>query len=158
MKTFRRLLLHATTKEMVVEVWLVLHQQAADDNLAAIKLLLEYACGKPEDLELEERIQQLEALLERQPVAGTLRVTSIRGRLARLERLTGRLRRVPSPLDAVDLLTRMELATLHGGEDVGELWRRVRERMGVEDDGSGEERVRTIRASDAGHSASDAAS
>ncbi len=54
------------------------------------------------------------------------------------------LRRAPAALDAVDLLTRMELATLHGDEDVGELWRRVLERMGVEDDGSGEERVRAI--------------
>ncbi len=71
---------------------------------------------------------------------------SVKGRLARLERLAGRLRRAPSPLDVVDLLTRMELATLQGGEDVGELWRRVRERLGVEDDGSGEERVRAIRA------------
>ena len=73
---------------------------------------------------------------------------SIKGRLARLERLAGMLRRLPTPLDAVDLLTLMELATLHGGEDVGEVWRRVRERMGVEDDGSGEERVRAIRAGD----------
>ncbi len=69
---------------------------------------------------------------------------SIKGRLARLERLAGSLRRLPSPLDAVDLLTRMELSTGRGGEDVGELWRRVRERMGAEDDGTGEERIRTI--------------
>ncbi len=71
---------------------------------------------------------------------------SIKGRLARLERLAGTLRRLPASLDVVDLLTRMELATLHGGEDVGELWRRVRERMGVEDDGTGEERVAAILA------------
>ncbi len=32
-----------------------------------------------------------------------------------------------------------------GGEDVDELWRRVRERLGVEDDGSGEERITSIR-------------
>ena len=70
---------------------------------------------------------------------------SIKGRLARLERLAGRLRRVPTPLDAVDLLTRMELATLHGGEDVGEVCRRVRERQDAEDDGTGEERGRAIR-------------
>ncbi len=31
-----------------------------------------------------------------------------------------------------------------GGEDVGELWRRVRERMGGEDNGSGEERIAAI--------------
>ena len=37
---------------------------------------------------------------------------------------------------------------MQGGEDVGELWRRVRERMGVDDDGSGDERVRAIRAGD----------
>ncbi len=85
-------------------------------------------------------------------------MSSIKGRLSRLERLAGMLRRVPTPLDAVDLLTRMELSTGRGGEDVGELWRRVRERLGVEDDGTGEERVRAIRASDAGHSARDAAS
>ena len=52
---------------------------------------------------------------------------------------------MPASLDVVDLLMRMELATLQGGEDVGELWRRVRERMGAEDDGSGEERVAAIR-------------
>ncbi len=73
---------------------------------------------------------------------------SIKGRLARLEQLVARLRRMPASLDVVDLLTRMELATGQGGEDVAPLWRRVRERMGVEDDGTGEERVRAIRAGD----------
>ena len=52
---------------------------------------------------------------------------------------------MPAALDVVDLLTRMELATLQGEEDVGELWRRVRERMGAEDDGSGEERICRLR-------------
>ncbi len=67
------------------------------------------------------------------------------GRLARLERLAGRLRRVPASLDVVDLLTRMELYTGQGDEDVGELWRRVRERLGVEDDGTGEGRICRLR-------------
>ncbi len=73
---------------------------------------------------------------------------SIKRRLDRLEQLVARLRRLPASLDVVDLLTRMELATLQGEEDVGELWRRVRERMGVEDDGTRKERVRAIRAGD----------
>ncbi len=73
---------------------------------------------------------------------------SIKRRLDRLEAVLARLRRMPTSLDVVDLLTRMELYTGQGGEDVGDLWRRVRERMGVEDDGTGEERVRAIRASD----------
>ena len=75
-------------------------------------------------------------------------MSSIKGRIARLERLIGRPRRAPSSLDAVDLLTRMELATLQGGEDVAALWHRVRERLGVEDDGSGDERIAAIRAGD----------
>ncbi len=73
---------------------------------------------------------------------------SIKRRLDRLEQLVARLRRLSTSLDVVDLLTRMELSTGRGGEDVGELWRRVRERAGVEDDGTGEERVRAIRAGD----------
>ena len=52
---------------------------------------------------------------------------------------------MPASLDVVDLLTRMELSTGRGGEDVGELWRRVRERMGVEDDGTEEERIAEIQ-------------
>ncbi len=45
---------------------------------------------------------------------------SIKRRLDRLEQLVARLRRMPASLDVVDLLTRMALATLQGGEDVGE--------------------------------------
>ncbi len=70
---------------------------------------------------------------------------SIKRRLDRLEQLVARLRCVPASLDVVDLLTRMELSTGRGDEDVGEVWHRVRERLGVEDDGSGEGRICRLR-------------
>ena len=38
---------------------------------------------------------------------------------------------------AVDLVTLMDLATQHGGDDVGDLWQRNLAAMGVKDDGSG---------------------
>ncbi len=37
---------------------------------------------------------------------------------------------------AVDLVTLMDLATQHGGDDVGDLWRRNLAAMGVKDDAS----------------------
>ncbi len=63
-KGHRALLLAATTKEMVVEVWLVLYGCAQEGNMAAIKEFLDRTCGKAEDDELQERVDQLEALLE----------------------------------------------------------------------------------------------
>ncbi len=56
----------------VVHVWLVVVGKAKDGNMAAIREFLDRTCGKPEDFELEERIQQLEALLERHQSNGVL--------------------------------------------------------------------------------------
>ena len=53
-----------TAPEMVVEVWLVLYGCAKEGNMAAIKEFLDRTCGKAEDDELQERVEQLEALLE----------------------------------------------------------------------------------------------
>lgn len=51
----------------------------------------------------------------------------------------------PPRLDVVDVLTPMDLATLYDGtEDVAALWHRVREEIGVEDEGTGEERSAAI--------------
>ena len=63
-KEFRKLLLAATTKEMVVEIWLVLYQRAKEGQMPAIKEFLDRTCGKAEDDELQTRVEQLEALLE----------------------------------------------------------------------------------------------
>ena len=63
-------------------------------------------------------------------------------RIADLARRVRAFRR-PNSLDLVDTLTLMELSV--GGGDVVATWHRVRERMGVEDDGSGVERVRRLR-------------
>jgi hypothetical protein len=63
MKESRRLLLGATTPEMLVEVWLVLYLRAKEGNMGAIREFLDRTCGKPEDDELQERVEQLEALL-----------------------------------------------------------------------------------------------
>ena len=49
----------------------------------------------------------------------------------------------PDSLDLVDTLTLMELSV--GGGDVAETWHATREQLGVEDDGSGAERVRRLR-------------
>ena len=46
---------------------------------------------------------------------------SIKRRLDRLEQLVARLRRLPTSLDVVDLLTLIELSTGRGGDDVDEL-------------------------------------
>ena len=48
---------------MLTEVWLILHEKATEGNMAAIKLFLEYVAGKPEDEELRERLEQLEAMV-----------------------------------------------------------------------------------------------
>ncbi len=37
--------------------------QCGQGNMAAIKLFLEYVAGKPEDEELRERLEQLEAMV-----------------------------------------------------------------------------------------------
>ena len=71
-------------------------------------------------------------------------MTSLRARIERLERMAGRARGA-SRLDAVDAITLMDLATLGRSEDVAALWRRNLARMGLEDDGSGEERIANIR-------------
>lgn len=72
-------------------------------------------------------------------------MTSLRARVERLERMAGGLRG-PSRLDAVDVITLMDLATQGGSEDVAALWRRNLEETGVEDDGSREERIGGLRA------------
>ncbi len=63
----------------------------------------------------------------------------------RIADLARRLRvfRRPDSMDLVDTVTLMELSV--DGGDVAATWHRVRERMGVEDDGSGAERVRRLR-------------
>ena len=69
---------------------------------------------------------------------------------ARLKREIERLRAVlldqqrDDPLDVVDLLAAMELSV---GGDAAEVWHRHRERMGVEDDGPGEQRITSLLAS-----------
>ena len=64
-------------------------------------------------------------------------------RIADIERRIRALRR-PDDLDLVDTLTLMELSV--GGGDVAATWHATRERLGVEDDGSGAERIRRLRA------------
>ena len=46
-------------------------------------------------------------------------------------------RATPSLRDSLPFVTLMDLATQHGGDDVGDLWRRNLAAMGVKDDGSG---------------------
>jgi hypothetical protein len=70
-------------------------------------------------------------------------VSHLRARVARLERRAAALRRV-DPLDVVDVLTLMQLATA-AQADASATWHRHRQQMGVEDDGTGEGRVAAIR-------------
>ena len=66
----------------------------------------------------------------------------LRKRLDRVEAVLSRRRHA---LDLVDLLTRMRLSVEDPEADAAAVWHGVRERLGVKDDGSGEERVEAIR-------------
>ena len=63
-KLFRRLIRQATTREMVLDIWLVLYSEAKSGQSWAVKLFLDYTAGKPEDEELSQRMEELETLLE----------------------------------------------------------------------------------------------
>ena len=71
---------------------------------------------------------------------------SLKQRVTGLEQMAAQVCGPPR-LDVVDVLTPMDLATLYDGtEDDGELWHRVRGKIDVEDDGSGEGRIAAIEA------------
>lgn len=69
-------------------------------------------------------------------------MTKLSTRIADLERKLRGLVQHPSHLDLVDTLTLMELSV--GGGDVAEVWHATCERLGVEDDGTGEERIKRL--------------
>ena len=73
-------------------------------------------------------------------------MTKLSTRIADLERQLRRLVQRPDSLDLVDTLTLMELSV--GGGDVAATWHAIRRRLGVEDDGSGAERVRRLRSAE----------
>ncbi len=63
-KLFRRLIRQATTREMVLDIWLVLYSEAKSGQSWAVKLFLDYTAGKPEDEELSQRMEELEGMLQ----------------------------------------------------------------------------------------------
>ncbi len=71
-KAFRDVIYAATTREDIALVWVQLLLKAQAGNLTAIGMVLDRACGKPDDGDVEERIQQLVALLERHQSSGVL--------------------------------------------------------------------------------------
>jgi hypothetical protein len=64
--TFRAKLFHAVSYDDFAEIVQRLLQEAKSGESWAVKLTLEYLIGQPRDIELEERLQKLETILENQ--------------------------------------------------------------------------------------------
>ncbi len=64
-KAFRDVIYAATTREDVALVWVKLMLKAQGGNLRAIAMVLDRTCGKVEEVDTEERVQRMEALVGR---------------------------------------------------------------------------------------------
>lgn len=64
-KAFRDVIYAATTREDVAVVWVKLMLKAQGGNLKAIAMVLDRVCGRVEEVDTEERVQRMEALVGR---------------------------------------------------------------------------------------------
>ena len=64
MKRVRQLIRDVTTVKEVYDIWTVVKASALLGEQWAVKMFMEYMAGKPEDMELQERLERLEDRLD----------------------------------------------------------------------------------------------